>query len=205
MKRYGLSLFISSILVLLSYSSCSLLSFFNYPLPYSPIKNWLSDLGNNALNPNGAIFYNIGIFITAVWLLLFFLGFSTLKTGKNRIQNLMSILTQIFGVFGCLSMALSAFVTIANPGPHSFLSTGLYISLGTAFAFSVAALRYDAKRPRWLLILGILTALFDMLTSLFFSSVPVFEWITVSLFLTYVVLLGVLIKSPGNQSVIKYP
>jgi len=92
-------------------------------------------------------------------------------------------------------------VTIADPGPHSLLSAGLYICLGTAFAFSVAALRYDPKVPRWLLVLGAVAALFDLLASLFFNNVPVFEWVTVALFLAYVLSVGVSLRSPTNKPV----
>jgi len=199
-KQYRL-FFPSSILTLLSYILCAILAFFHYPLPYSPWKNWLSDLGNKTLNPSGAIFYNSGILLTASCLLLFFLGLSALKTGRNRIQDLMINLTQIFGFFGCVSMASSSFFTIADPGPHSLLSAGLYICLGTAFAFSVAALRYDPKVPRWLLVLGAVAALFDLLASLFFNNVPVFEWVTVALFLAYVLSVGVSLRSPTNKPV----
>lgn len=140
--------------------------------------------------------------MTAFCLLLFFLGLSALKTGRNRIQVVMINLTQIFGFFGCLSMASSSFFTIADPGPHSLLSAGLYICLGTAFAFSVAALRYDPQVPRPLLILGAMAALFDLLASVFFSNVPVFEWVTVALFLAYVLSVGVVLKSPAKKPVL---
>jgi len=202
MKPFRINLFLSSYLVLLSYSICTLLAYLHYRLAYSPINNWLSDLGNKISNPTGAIYYNAGILISAIWLMMFFIGFSIVKSRKNRIQKLMVFLTQFFGLIGCASMALSAFFTIDNPRPHSFLSAVLYISLGTAFAFSVAALRYNPKWPRWLLLLGVLAALFDLLASIFFNNVPVFEWITVSLFLAYVVLTGVSLRSPRTLAVI---
>ncbi len=190
MKPFRINPSLSSLLVLLSYSAFTLMAFSHYPLAYSPARNWLSDLGNKVVNPIGAIYYNAGIVITSAWLMLFFLGFSVVKSEENRIQNLMVLLTQLFGVSGCVSMALSAFFTIDNPEPHSALSAVLYISLGTGFAFSVAALRYNPKWPRMLLVLGVLSASFDLVASVFFSSVPVFEWITILLFLTYVVTSG---------------
>lgn len=58
MKRYRM-IFFSSILALAGYITCAILAFIHYPLPYSPWKNWLSDLGNKTLNPSGANFYNI--------------------------------------------------------------------------------------------------------------------------------------------------
>jgi hypothetical membrane protein len=202
MKNFRMSLFLCSILVLLSYSICTLLAFFNYRLPYSPVKNWLSDLGSKVLNPNGAIIYNIGIVLTALFLIFFFLGFSVLKSTENRIRNLMIILTQSCGILGCLSMALSAVYSIDTPGPHSFFSAGMRISIGTAFAFSVAALRYDPKVPKWLLGLGVLTTLTNFLVSVFANSTQVFEWPTILLFLLYVVSVGGTMKSleknPGD-------
>ena len=36
------------------------ISFFYYPTAYSPLTNWLSDLGNPLQNPSGAIYYKIG-------------------------------------------------------------------------------------------------------------------------------------------------
>lgn len=196
MKPFRMSPSLSSLLVLSNYSICTFLAYLNYRLAYSPLNNWLSDLGNKVLNPSGAIYYNTGIFLSAAWLLIFFFGFSIVKSRQNKIQNMMVLLVQIFGMIGCASMALSAFFTIDNPGPHSFLSAVLYISLGTAFAFSVAALRYNPGWPRWLLFLGVLATLFDLTASVFFNALPIFEWITISLFLAYIVLIGGSLRSP---------
>jgi hypothetical protein len=72
---------------------------------------------------------------------------------------------------------------------HSFFSTCLYILLGTAFAFSVAALRYHPACPRWLLIVGVSTALVALLYGIF-HTVTALEWVATALFLCYVGLLG---------------
>lgn len=191
MKRYGLGISFSSILILLYYTGCALLAYFSYPLAYSPARNWLSDLGSRVLNPNGAIFYNTGIIITAIWLLFFFFGISGLKTGSHKIQALMIRLAQLFGVLASISMILSAFYPIDMPRFHSLFSGLLYASLGTAIAFSAAAMRYEARCPKWLFVLGCLAALFDLLTSLLFNTIPIFEWITVSFFLAYIACLGI--------------
>ncbi len=153
------------------------------------MSNWLSDLGNADLNPHGALFYNIGIVAAGVVLVPFFLGLSQWKMGNNRTQNLMLRLTQGFGILGALALVMSGLYPINFPALHSFFSTSLYILLGTAFGFSVAALRYHATCPRWLLILGAITALVDILSGVF-HTVYVLEWVTVSLFLCYPVLLG---------------
>jgi hypothetical membrane protein len=182
---------VCSVLLVFCYATFSLLALARYPLHYSPMTNWLSDLGNRALNPAGAVFYNVGIVVTGMLLALFFLGLTVLKIEKNRMQNLMLLAAQSGGMLGSLSMVMSAIFPIDLPTAHSIWSAGLYIATGTGFAFSVAALRYHEKWPRWLLALGVLTALADMVISVFFGAIYVLEWVTVCLFLSYALLVGV--------------
>ncbi len=189
MKKHLSLSFVTSLFAIVCYLAFALLAFARYPLPYSPLKNWLSDLGNPNLNPSGALFYNIGIVATAVVLLPFFLGLSRWKLGNNRIQHLMLFITQGFGILGALVMVLSGFYPINNLALHGFFSMWLYILLGTAFAFSVAALRYHPSCPRWLLILGASTAAVDILYGVL-HTVTVLEWLTVALLLCYLGLLG---------------
>lgn len=190
MKRHLSLSFASSLFAIVCYLAFALLAFAHYPLPYSPLNNWLSDLGNPDLNPSGALFYNIGIVVTAAMLLLFFPGLSRWKMENNRTQRLMLLITQGFGILGAAAMLMSGLYPINSPTLHSFFSICLYILLGTAFAFSVSALRYHAACPRWLLIVFACAALVDILSGIF-HTVTVFEWVTVVLLLCAVGLLGV--------------
>jgi hypothetical membrane protein len=189
-KKYQSCSFASGVLADLSYLAFALTAFILYPLPYSPMNNWLSDLGNVELNWHGAIFYNIGIILTALLLILFFLGLSSWKIENNRVQIIMLFLTQGFGILGAICMMMSSIFPINFLAVHSFWSTSLYIMLSTAFAFSVAALRYHQRVPKGLLILGISNPLLVILASIL-PNVHVLEWITVFLFLSYVGLVGV--------------
>jgi len=190
MKKYKSISFIGGILAVLVYLIFALFAFSRYPMPYSPMQNWLSDLGNVDLNPDGAIFYNIGIISTALLLIVFFLGLYVWKIEDNRVQIIMLRLTQGFGILGSFCMIMSGIFPINLYKIHSIWSTSLYVMLSTAFIFSVAMLRYHQRVPRWLLILGISTAMMVILTS-FFPTVYILEWITVLLFLSYVTLLGI--------------
>ena len=190
MKRHYALSFVTGMFGIVCYLAFALLAFSRYPLPYSPMSNWLSDLGNANVNPSGALFYNIGIVATGVALLLFFLGLSQWKMGENLIQNFMLFLTQGCGILGALALIMSGLYPINFFALHSFFSTCLDILLGTAFAFSVAALRYHPTCPRWLLIVGASTALVTLLYGVF-HAVFVLEWVTIALFLCYVGLLGV--------------
>jgi hypothetical membrane protein len=190
-RQYSLS-FVASLVATVCYLTCALLAFSRYPLPYSPLNNWLSDLGNVDVNPAGALFYNLGIVTTGILLVLFFLGLSVWKLSTNRIQQLMLHLTQGCGILGALAMVMTGLFPINHFALHSFFSTCSNVLLGTAFAFSVAALRYHASCARWLLILGAVTTLADLLFGLskIVTTTFVLEWVTIALFISYIVLLG---------------
>ena len=204
MKRHYSLSFVTSLVALLCYLTCALLAFSRYPLPYSPVSNWLSDLGNVDVNPGGAVFYNIGIVTTGVLLSLFFLGLSQWKMRKNRRQNLMLFVTQGVGILGALALLMSGLYPINHFALHSFFSSCSNILLGTAFAFSVAALRYHATCPRWLLILGVVTALVTLLFGIF-HTIFVLEWVTISLFISYIVLLGAQTQRLSSETMDRSP
>lgn len=187
--RYALS-FVASMIAIVCYLTLSLLAFSRYPAPFSPMSNWLSDLGSADLNPRGATFYNVGIIATGLALALFFLGLSRWKLDGSQIQRNMLLFTQGFGILGAVSMIMSGVYPITFADIHSFFSIALYVLLGTAFAFSVAALRYHSAYPRWLLALGGVVALVDVLSGVF-HTVYALEWVTVALFLCYVGLVGI--------------
>jgi hypothetical membrane protein len=196
MKRFRLS-FISGILACAFYLIFTLLAYLRYPLPYSPTDNWLSDLGNPVLNPDGAQVYNIGIILTAILMMLFFLGLGIWEIDNHKVQRVMLRLTQGFGIAGCLAMLLSAIYSIDQFTIHAFWSTSLYILLSTAFIFSAAMLRYHPGVPRWLLVLGILTAVLVLMSS-FFQQIYLLEWITVILFMGYILLLALSSQNAGR-------
>jgi hypothetical membrane protein len=188
MKKNQVS-FIFGILASAGYLLFTIFAYTSYPLPFSPMSNWLSDLGNPVTNPQGAVIYNLGIILTAAFLIVFFLGLSVWKIENLKAQIIMLRFTQVFGILGSFCMMMSGFFPINSYKTHSFWSTSLYILLSTAFIFSAAMLRYHPTVPRWLLLLGITTAVLVILSS-FLLNVYILEWITVFTFLIYVTLLG---------------
>ncbi len=190
LKIYHHLSFISAILAALGYLVFTIMAYFLYPLHYSPVSNWLSDLGNPVINTRGAILYNIGIILTGCLVAVFFVGLSV-WVSNNKIQVIMLRLTQVFGIIGSICMIMSALFPINLYKIHSAWSSSLYILLSTSFIFSAAMLRYHPRVPRWLLVLGILTAVIVILTG-FLPTVYVLEWIAVFLFLCYVTLLGIM-------------
>jgi hypothetical membrane protein len=180
---------IAAILMVFSYLLFSGLAGAKYPANFSPATNWLSDLGSSVKNPNGAVFYNLGIIITGLLVIFFFIGLGAIKQAGNKKQRVMLLLTQICGIGGGIAMMMSALFPIVTGGLHSFWSAGIYILLGTAFGFSVAVLQYMPEIPKWVLIIGILVTLEDFIWSVVLNIYPL-EWVTVALFLGYILLLG---------------
>ncbi len=176
-------------LAVISYLIFALAAFSRYPLSYSPAQNWLSDLGDAIRNPQGAAFYNLGILFTGLLLLLFFFSVSSWKIENRKIQNRMVEITQVLGTLGSIAMMLSAVFPINRMPQHQVFSMALYILLGSAFAFSVAALRYQPLCPRWALAVAALTAVMDIFSGIF-HEVTFMEWATVTLFLAYLLILG---------------
>jgi hypothetical membrane protein len=193
MKKVLPITFITSMLVVLFYLSFAMLAFWRIPGSYSPLRNWLSDLGSSKLNPQGAIFYNIGIITTGLLLVPFFLDLSKLKMRGSKVQNTMSAIMCVLGLLGALAMIMSAVFPIDHSVQHRFWSITLYILLGSAFVFSVPAFRYDRRFPRWALGVGIVTGLVDILSGVF-HDIYLLEWITVALFLVYILILGIMTR-----------
>jgi hypothetical membrane protein len=74
---------ISGISGLVLYLVLSTIAFSFYPSSFSPMGNWLSDLGNNLLNPEGAIFYRLAGILSGVALFGFFLTLSNWTKGQG--------------------------------------------------------------------------------------------------------------------------
>ncbi len=190
-KRFYSVSFLAGIIAVGCYLATTTAAWSRYPLPYSPLYNWLSDLGNPVANPQGAIFYNGGLALTAGGVLLFFLGLTQFRMKENRLQTLMIALTVGFGSLGAFGMLMTTLFPINHAAVHSFWGKVNFICTGSGFAFSVAAFRYYARYPRWLLILGVVVAGVNFCVSVFFiKSVFVSEWIVIALWLSYVPLLG---------------
>ncbi|MFX0209991.1 MAG: DUF998 domain-containing protein [Candidatus Hodarchaeota archaeon] len=59
---------------IITYCMFTLLSFSFFPSTFNPINNNISELGDFYDNPNGAIFYNVGMVLTGLASILFYLG-----------------------------------------------------------------------------------------------------------------------------------
>lgn len=191
--------FFAAILACAVYLASAVLAYSRYPLRYSPLTHWLSDLGNRDVNAAGAAYYNAGILVVAALLLLWFIGLRQWRVPPNRLQPWLLLVAQSAGALGALAVAMSAVFPIDMLQAHAFWSRAHYMMLAMGFGFSVAALACNPRFPRPLLYIGTLAA-FSPLATLIAGDVYWLEWVSVGLFLAYVGSVGVSSVGPREAA-----
>ena len=96
---------ISGVVVIVLYCIFTFSSWALYPAAYSPVKNWLSDLGNSTNNPKGAILYNVGCIATGIALFPFFIGLYEWYADEKRRKTAI-VATQVIGCAAAFSLIM---------------------------------------------------------------------------------------------------
>ncbi len=107
MNKFGLEKRLNlygGILAVLLYCAFTFSSITFYPPPFSPLTHWLSDLGNPAKNPDGAILYNLGCILTGTALFPFFIGMNVYKVDFNRNLRKIVLICQIAGAIEAIAL-----------------------------------------------------------------------------------------------------
>ena len=175
---------ISGILVILSYCIFTLIAIALFPLPFSPIDNWLSDFGNPGYNPNGAIFYNIGCILTGIFLFPFFIGLY--KWYREELwQKTLLIITQLIGCSsGFAEIMIGIFSEEIQPQHSDWTNVFFFLNLLVLVLGSVVLFTHpDFIKP--IGFYGIIVAVINLLF-VFFVFSPLLEWFTVFSALGYV-------------------
>lgn len=181
---------IAGITAVIVYLIFTLVSLLKYPGAYSPLTNWLSDLGNPLISPSGAIFYRVGCILSSLALILFYVKLATWNTGEKKMRVLLAI-AQGTGIFSAISLIITAVFPIGTfTAIHSFWSMMLYISLGFFLTFSATALM---KNPSFKKVSGYYAFLAAMVNFVFGAILhEIFwaEWISVGMFMVYVLMIA---------------
>ncbi|MHA1292264.1 MAG: DUF998 domain-containing protein [Promethearchaeota archaeon] len=186
----------AGVLVILIYSSNIIFSWMFFPRSYSPLKNYLSDLGNYSWNPIGAFFFNFGCIFTSIALIPFYLGFKDWHPEEERNKKLI-IIVQVIGLLSAASLAMIGIFSEDFGFSHIFWS-GIYFILNLSLLFlgSIILYRYKAPKAEVPFKRGGLIAFFIAILNLsfivyyaLFSAGSLLEWVTVFLSLGFVGLL----------------
>ena len=159
-----------------------------YPTPYYPATNWLSDLGNSATNPYGAILYNLGCILTGITLFPFFIGlYKWYTTEKWRKAALTT--SQAVGCTAALALIMIG-VFSEDPGSLHRLWSSIFFLLNlTVLLLLEASLLTHPRCIKAIPTYGFLVAIIN-LALIFVSNTPLLEWFTVFTTLGYVGLLA---------------
>jgi hypothetical protein len=187
-RRYSLPT-VSGLLTIVIYLTLSLVAYGYYPMAFSPRGNWLSDLGNRTLSPDGAVYYQTAAVLTGVMLALFFVALAAWFRQQQRKSRVFMGVALLFGLIGALALAMTGAFPEDRATPHSVFSAILYISFGTAVWFvGWAFLPVSGRRTLSYLCFAVVPATWA------FSIFPHtywLEWVVVFLLLLFVALVAV--------------
>lgn len=119
---------------------------------YSPLNHWISELGELGVSAFAPLF-NAGVIVSGACLVIFMIGLAASRPGWSRF---------VYGAAGAVAGIGGALVgafPMNNPTPHDLAALtffdGAWIAVGLAsFDF---LLHPDARFPRWLAGVGVLT------------------------------------------------
>lgn len=197
--RAGRTARYAAILASLLYPLFTLASRVLYPLRFNPVHNWLSDLGNALVNPDGALFYNGGCVVTGLLLIVFYVGLNDWRTGDRVLGRLLTI-AQVSGVFSSLALILSAVFNIGQYPPlHSRFSMLLTIGLTWFLSFANTALLRHPRFWKGVGVFGFAAAAVSLVYGVF-ANAPLAEWVTITMFIAYILLLAANVAALGRAA-----
>jgi len=177
----------AGVAVIVLYCAFTFTSWALYPTPYSPVDNWLSDLGNSTYNPSGAILYNLGCILTGIALFPFFSGLYKWYTNEKGRKILLMII-QATGLLAALSLIMIGVFSEDSGELHSLWSSIFFaLNLLVLILMGVALFTHpNYMKP--IAYYGFIVAAINLLFVLIYR-IPLFEWFTVFTALGYVGLL----------------
>jgi Protein of unknown function (DUF998) len=172
-------------LAIVAYVTLAAASYASYPTAFSPLDNWLSDLGNTDLNPSGSLLYRLDAVVIGILLALFFIGIRFSALDQRNRGRVFITLAQVFGLVAAFALLMTGIFSEGTHASHSLWSNVLYVSFGMAVFFSGWAFLYFAHIPRGLSYLAFLvTAATWAMSAL--NKTFLLEWILVALMLLFV-------------------
>ncbi|HEY3273740.1 MAG TPA: DUF998 domain-containing protein [Methanocella sp.] len=186
---------VSSVIVLIAilfFCASLAVSIASFPPGFSPLDNWMSDLGNPELNPAGSAYFNLACMVTGLFLAVFYLGLSGLRsTGMGKPRMLSA--AQVCGIFSGIALAGVGYFPETFSPHHFIVSVLFFLSSTVAILLATEALRGYPGIGRAVAGAGYLTVVIGIVFSaqmIMFESVTIIEWISVLSMLAWAALTG---------------
>lgn len=172
-----------------------------FPRGYGPWYNdTLSELGNPLLNPNGYGFYLVGCAVAGVFAMISFIMLGHWRASGTHTQNRFLLLVQVLGVLGGLGLFMNAVFPENQLTMHHFWAGLLFNCFAAAAPLSIPALWRTGPWNGGLIALGIM-GFASVIVMFVFASVHWVEWIPISMFVLFPLLLSGLSRTlkPGSR------
>ncbi|MFX0016464.1 MAG: DUF998 domain-containing protein [Promethearchaeota archaeon] len=154
------------------------------PTPLTALNNNLSSLGDFYDNPNGALFFNLGMVFSGLFCIFLYYGlyYSFLEKNSHSLMNI-QIIAGLLNSFALIMAGIFS-ETMETYSIHEFWSLVIFITfLPILFCISTILLEYPKYKK--IAYYGFIVALIDFifLIMLMFSgietNIPIFEWFSV--------------------------
>jgi len=182
---------IGGALVVLLFCTFTLASVVRYPGPFSPVDNWLSDLGTMKKNPSGDVYFNVGCVLTGVAMLLLMAGLGAWQAEDERKKFLLMV-GRVCGVISAFGQMLIGVFYEGTPY-HVMLAIAFFLLLFLFLAFTNFSIWKHPAYSRWIgyyAVAVIVINLAFMYTFFAYDNAPVWEWLAVFSVLLWVGLLA---------------
>jgi hypothetical membrane protein len=155
---------------------------------YSPVTNWLSDLGNSSYNPHGAILYNLGCILTGTALFPFFMGLYKWYSEERRFRTRI-LAVQTIGCLAAFSLIMIG-VFSENAGWLHNMWSEVFFVLNLIVLVLIGAFLFT--HPRYIKVISYYAFVVAAINVMFLvlPNTPLLEWFTVFTALGYVGLIS---------------
>ncbi len=171
---------IGGALAILLFCAFTLASAARYPGPFSPLDNWLSDLGTASKNPLGYAYFNMGCILTAASLLLLMAGMGAWLNEDKRNKGLLA-LSRACGALSAVSLVLVGAFDEDTPY-HTMVSVAFFVLMTLFLLLANVALWKHPAYGRWIGYCGVAAIAVGVvfgLTFFAFDGSPALEWLSV--------------------------
>ena len=188
----------TSIAVTAIYCTLTAISITHYQQPFTPLNNFLSQLGNSNLNPTGAIYYNLAVILAGTTAILFYRHLNQWykkKSGKQLPKYTPTLFT-----LNALAVALSGvFPESTNYPLHVAASYMIFITFIPILLQVNKALQQLPGYPKPISYYGYLVAAINAIlliavTAQFMGTGPaigsIMEWLAVFTYLGWITALA---------------
>jgi hypothetical membrane protein len=167
------------------YLVCSTAAWLLYPGSFSPLKNWLSDLGNPIRNPAGAVWYNVGCVLTALALLLFIRSLSWWRSAGSIGSTLIGT-SQVTGLASVISLAMIGVYSENDLRRHMIYSNWFFACFPLFILLFSTGVITQRNRSNAIGLIGLGVVVIGLWFSLVFPGSRPLEWGSELAFLVYV-------------------